>query len=271
MGFFLYFLERVWNLKVPNFQQMERDLFHQDKKEYKKAIVVGASSGMGKELTKILIKEGYNVGITGRREQLLKDLQNENPDRIFVRSFDIRDLSKTTKSIGELIRELGGLDLLVLSSGVGFLNDELDTVPEFQTIDTNVTAFTDIMTFAYRYFMKHPPGHLVGITSIAALRGNRTAPAYNASKAYQSNYLEGLYTKSKKQKAGIHVTNIQPGFVETDMAKGNKLFWAAPPEKAARQIYRAILRKKRKVIITRRWGIFALMLRMAPGWIYERF
>ena len=247
---------------------MVRDLFHQDQKEYKKAIVVGASSGMGKELTAILIRDGYNVGITGRREHLLNDMQGEYPERIFVRAFDIRDLSKTTKSIRELIRELGGLDLLVLSSGVGFLNEELDTEPAFRT---NVTAFTDIMTFTYRYFLKHPPGHLVGITSIAALRGNRAAPAYNASKAYQSNYLEGLFVKAKKDNTGISVTDVRPGFVSTDMAKGDKLFWAASPEKAARQIYRAIKRKKRKVIITRRWGLFALMLRIAPGWIYKRF
>jgi len=250
---------------------MERDLFHQDQVDYKKAIVVGASSGMGKELTRVLIRSGYNVGVTGRREHLLKDLQNEYPGRIFFRAFDIRDLSKTTKSIKELIRELGGLDLLVLSSGVGFLNEELDTEPEFQTIDTNVTAFTDIMTYTYRYFLKHPPGHLVGITSIAALRGNRSAPAYNASKAYQSNYLEGLYIRSKRDKARIHVTDVQPGFVSTDMAKGEKIFWASTPQKAARQIYRAIRRKKRKVIISRRWGLFALILKIAPGWIYRHF
>ena len=249
---------------------MERDLFHQDSKEYKRAIVIGASSGMGKELSRILVNNGYIVGITGRREQLLQDLQNENPGKIFFRSFDIRDLSKTTKSIQQLIKELGGLDLLVLSSGVGFLNEELDTEPEFQTIDTNITAFTDIMTFTYRYFLKNPPGHLVGISSIAALRGNRAAPAYNASKAYQSNYMEGLHIKSKNQKANITVTDIRPGFVSTDMAKGEKLFWAASPTKAAHQIYRAIRRKKKKVIITRRWGIFGLMLKIAPGWIYER-
>ena len=116
---------------------MERDLFHPDQKEYKKAIVVGASSGMGRELTRILVDAGFNVGVTGRREHLLKDLQNEYEDRIFFRAFDIRNLGKTTRSIGELIKDLGRLDLLVLSSGVGFLNEELDTEPEFQTIDTN--------------------------------------------------------------------------------------------------------------------------------------
>ena len=251
---------------------MELDLFHQEpQKDYKKAIVLGASSGMGKELVKILVAKGYNVGITGRREHLLKELQAAYAGRIFYKAFDIRDLSKTTKSIRELIRNLNGLDLLVLSSGVGFLNEELDTEPEFQTIYTNVTAFTDIMTFSFRYFQKHPPGHLVGLTSIAALRGNKSAPAYNASKAYQSNYLEGLRQKAKKEKLNITVTDIRPGFVATDMAKGEKLFWAASPEKAASQIYSAIRRKRKIAYISKRWGLLALLLKIAPRWMYDLF
>ena len=251
---------------------MEPDLFHQEStKQYKKAIVVGASSGMGKELVKILVEKGYNIGITGRRENLLKELKEAYPDRIFIKAFDIRDLSKTTRSIRELIKSLDGLDLLVLSSGVGFLNEELDTEPEFQTIDTNITAFTDIMTFTFRHFQKHPPGHLVGLTSIAALRGNKSAPAYNASKAYQSNYLEGLRQKSRNQKLKITVSDIRPGFVATDMAKGEKLFWAASPEKAAGQIYRAIRRKRKIAYISKRWGLFALMLKIAPRWMYDLF
>lgn len=251
---------------------MELDLFHQEPpRDYNKAIVLGASSGMGKELVKILVKNGYNVGITGRREHLLKELKAAFPGRIFYEAFDIRDLSKTTRSIGELIRSLNGLDLLVLCSGVGFLNEELDSEPEFQTIYTNVTAFTDIMTFTFRYFRKHPPGHLVGLTSIAAFRGNKSAPAYNASKAYQSNYLEGLRQKSINEKLKITVTDIRPGFVATDMAKGEKLFWAATPEKAAVQIFRAIRRKKHTAYITKRWGILALLMRMAPRWMYDMF
>lgn len=251
---------------------MEPDLFHQGPPiEYKKAIVVGASSGMGRELVKILVKKGYNIGITGRRENLLKELKAAHPGRIFYKAFDIRDLSKTTQSIKELIKNLDGLDLLVLSSGVGFLNEELDTEPEFQTIDTNVTAFTDIMTFTFRYFMKHPPGHIAGLTSIAALRGNKSAPAYNASKAYQSNYLEGLRHKSRKQKLKITVTDIRPGFVATDMAKGEKLFWAASPQKAAGQIYRAIRQKRKIVYVSNRWGLFALAMKIAPRWMYDLF
>lgn len=251
---------------------MQHDLFHQtQQKEYKKAIIVGASSGMGKELCRILVRKDYAVGITGRRENLLQELQSEMPERIYYRAFDIRDMSKTAKGLRELIRELGGLDLLVLSSGAGFINEELDPEPEFQTIYTNVTAFTDVMTFAYQYFKKHPPGHLVGITSIAALRGNPSAPAYNASKAYQSNYLEALRLKSLKSGIPVTITDIRPGFVNTDMARGDRLFWVASPEKAASLIYRAIKRKKRVAYISRRWRLFAFLLKLAPRRIYERF
>jgi short-subunit dehydrogenase len=251
---------------------MERNLFHQEQqKEYRKAIIVGASSGMGKELCRILIRNDYAVGITGRRENLLQELQAESPDRIHYRAFDVRDMSKTAKGLRELIRELGGLDLMVLSSGTGFLNEELDPEPEFQTIYTNVTAFTDIMTFSYRHFLKHPPGQLVAITSVGGIRGNPVAPAYNASKAYQSNYLEGLRMRTRKSGEQITITDIRPGFVQTDMARGDRQFWVASPAKAAALIYRAIRKKKRVAYITRRWRIFAFLLKLAPRRVYEKF
>ena len=249
---------------------MEPDLFHQEMPEYKKAIIIGASSGIGRELARILARNNYMVGITGRRENLLSELQRENPTQYVYRAFDIRDLSKTAKNLKELIKELGGLDLFIISSGIGYINLELDAEPEFQTIDTNVTAFTDLATFAFRYFSDHKGGHLVGITSIAAIRGNKSAPAYNASKAYQSNYLEGLRQKARSLRIPVYVTDIKPGFVATDMAKGDRLFWVASPEKAAQQIYRAIRHKKSQAYITKRWRFFALMLKIFPGWMYEK-
>jgi len=79
-----------------------------------------------------------------------------------------------------------------------------------------------------------------------------------------------LHMKTKKMKADIHVTDIQPGFVDTKMAKGNKLFWVAPPEKAAEQIFRAIGNKKWRVYITQRWWIIAKMMKWMPDFIYHR-
>jgi short-subunit dehydrogenase len=249
---------------------MERDLFNQEMPDYRKAIIIGASSGIGRELARILTRNNYMVGITGRRENLLIELQKENPTQYIYRAFDIRDLSKTAKNLHELVRELKGLDLFVVSSGVGYLNPELDAEPEFQTIDTNITAFTDLVTYAFRYFRDHKGGHIVGITSIGALRGNKSAPAYNASKAYQSNYLEGLRQKAKSQGVPVYITDIKPGYVATDMAKGDRLFWVASPEKAATQIYRAIRLKKRKAYVTKRWRLFAILLKFFPGTLYEK-
>jgi short-subunit dehydrogenase len=249
---------------------MERDLFNQVMPDYKKVIIIGASSGIGRELARILVKNNYMVGITGRRENLLIELQKENPAQFIYRAFDIRDLSKTAKNLRELVRELKGLDLFVVSSGVGYLNPELDAELEFRTIDTNITAFTDLVTYAFRYFRDHKGGHIVGITSIGALRGNKSAPAYNASKAYQSNYLEGLRQKAKSLNVPIYITDIKPGYVATDMAKGEGLFWVATPEKAANQIYRAIRLKKRKAYVTKRWRLFAILLKFFPGTLYEK-
>jgi short-subunit dehydrogenase len=95
------------------------------------------------------------------------------------------------------------------------------------------------------YFKKQGHGHLVNISSIAGLIGNGEAPSYNATKAFQINYLEGLRLNAYKSRVNIHVTDVRPGFVDTDMAKGDGLFWVAPVEKAAQQIFTAIKRKRK--------------------------
>jgi short-subunit dehydrogenase len=121
-----------------------------------------------------------------------------------------------------------------------------------------------------RYFIKQKSGHLVGISSIASIRGNEVAPAYAASKAFVSTYLEGMMRKTAKAHLPIAITDIQPGFVDTPMAKADKLFWVASPEKAARQIFSAILKKKEKAYITKRWVLVAWVLKLLPRYLYKR-
>lgn len=236
----------------------------------KKAIVIGATSGIGKELAKILSKEGYKVGISGRRNQLLEAIQSENPQAFEILQLDIVETETLQEKLDDLVGKLGGMDLLVISSGTGELNPLLDFNIEKMTIDTNITGFTFIADWAFRYFEKQNSGHLVGITSIAGLRGNRIAPSYNATKSYQINYLEGLRQKARKSKQNITITDIRPGFVATDMAKGEGQFWVATPEKAARQLFAAIRRKKRTAYITKRWGLIALVLKILPKRMYEK-
>ena len=234
-----------------------------------RAIIIGATSGIGKELAMLLVRDGFKVGITGRREILLNELHSLYPDQFTKKSFDISSADNSIELSG-LVRQLGGLDLLILSSGTGDLNEELDFEIEKKTILTNVIGFTEIIDWSYQYFQEQKYGHIVAISSIAGIKGGRNAPSYNATKAYQINYLEGIRQKAHKQKLSIYVTDIRPGFVDTDMAKGEGKFWVASKGKAAQQIYSLIKRKKPVGYITKRWKIFALMLKILPTWIHKR-
>lgn len=235
-----------------------------------KAIVIGATSGLGLEIAKLLSQNGYKVGIVGRRVELLNQLTKENPETFFPKQIDISNTSNSAESLSQLASDMGGVDLLILSSGTGEINEGLDFYIEKQTIDTNVLGFTAVVDWAFNFFTRQGYGHLVGITSIAGLRGNRSAPAYNATKAFQINYLEGLQQRAKKLKLPITVTDIRPGFVNTQMAKGDGLFWVASPQKAAKQILWAIRKNKRVVYITRRWALIAILLKVLPRFIYDR-
>ena len=236
----------------------------------KKAIIIGASSGIGKGLAKLLIENGYKVGITGRKAQLLDELKKTSPNSFIVKTFDITNTKISIEKLEELISELGGLDLLILSSGIGDLNETLDFEIERKVIEVNVTGFTNIIDWTFNYFEKQKFGHLVAITSVAGIRGNRQAPSYNATKSYQINYLEGLRQKSTKSKKPIFVTDIRPGLVDTAMAKGEGLFWVMPVEKVARQILKGINNKSKVVYVTKRWELIGRFLKILPRYIYDR-
>lgn len=236
----------------------------------KKAIIVGASSGIGRDLAKILAGKGYAVGLIARREALLRNIQGELPSKAYIKAIDICNRDDTQKGLTGLITEMGGVDLVIISTGIGFINPELDLDKELETVATNVQGFVTVANVAFRHFIRQGAGHLVGISSIAAIRGGAEAPAYNASKAFISNYLQGLRQKAVKSKLTITVTDIQPGFVDTDMAKGKGIFWMAPVQKAAAQIYRAIERKSPHAFVTRRWRLVAWMLKIMPDFLYHR-
>ncbi len=157
----------------------------------KKAIVIGASSGIGKELAKVLSQNEYIVGLTGRRTELLTNLQSELPNASFVKRIDVSQTSEAIRLLDGLITEMNGVDLVIISAGVGFINAELEWQKEEATLNVNVSGFAAMANVAAAHFLRQGCGHLVGISSIAALRGSGDTPAYNASKAFVSNYLEG--------------------------------------------------------------------------------
>jgi short-subunit dehydrogenase len=237
----------------------------------KKAIIIGATSGIGKSLCEILIQQGYVVGITGRRIDLLQSIQQQHPDAIYYQPLDVQDLSTLISKCDQLVSQLGGMDLLVISSGVGEINKELSFDVENNTIRTNVQGFTAVADWGMTYFKKQGFGHLVNISSVAGIRGNGDAPAYFASKAFQINYLEGMRLNASKAGLNIYVTDVRPGFVDTAMALGDGLFWVAPVEKAAKQIFSAIQRKKKVVYISKRWASIGYALKVIPYRILKWF
>lgn len=236
----------------------------------KTALIFGASSGIGKELANILVKENYHVIITGRRKELLEAIHAKNPTSFTIKVHDVTNLNSCDLLFDELKKQFPVIDLIIYSSGVGEPNYQLEWQKEEPTLQTNVMAATKIYGLAYNLCKTQGFGHLVGISSIASIRGNRHVPAYFASKAYQASYLESLWMKATRSKAAIYVTDIQPGFVATDMAIG-KTFWMASAEKAAKQIYTAVQQKKKKAFITKRWFLIAFVLKWLPSNILIKF
>ena len=235
----------------------------------KTAVVIGASSGIGKELAQLLVKDQYQVVITGRRQKLLEALKSQSPEHYFVFQQDVTDLERTVALFDYLKSDFESIDLIVYNSGIGSASFNLEWENEYPIINTNVVAALKVYGLAYNVFREQGYGHLVGVSSVASIRGNRHAPAYFASKAFQASYLESLYMKAKRSKAKIYVTDIQPGFVDTKMALG-KTFWMSSVEKATRQIYIAIKRKKKKAYITRRWRIIGTVLKFVPASIINK-
>jgi short-subunit dehydrogenase len=235
-----------------------------------KIIIIGATSGIGRELAKIYASKGFLVGVTGRRMKLLLSLQEEFPQNIFIECFDVTG-KENIPHLQSLIEKLNGLDILVYNSGYGESSKELAWEIENATTAVNVNGFVEIVCYGFNYLLNQGHGQMACTSSIASIRGNSMAPAYSAGKAFESIYMEGLYLKAKRLHKNIAVTDIQPGFVDTHLAKGERQFWVAPVKKAAAQIFNAIQKKKKRAYITKRWAIIAWLLKHIPGFIYNRF
>jgi short-subunit dehydrogenase len=236
----------------------------------KRVLIVGASSGIGRELASRYAARDYKVGITARRMDLLDELKKTYPHNVFVRSFDVA-AAGVVEHIRSLINELGGLDLLIYNAGYGEPSRYLDPSTEELTTRTNVNGFVTTVAFAFNYFVEQGYGQIALTSSVGALRGNSWAPSYSASKSFMSVYAEGLNLKANRLKKNIVITDIRPGFIDTKMAKGNGRFWVAPVNKATDQIIKAIDGKKRVAYVTKRWWLIAQLMKLVPYSLYKRF
>lgn len=235
----------------------------------KRAIIIGATSGIGEEVAKLLIQQGWHIGIAGRREEALEKLQAAAPGQIVIQRLDVTDADAPTL-LETLIRKLGGMDLFFLSSGIGSQNPELKPEIELNTARTNVEGFTRMVTAAFNHFKTQGGGHIAVISSIAGTKGLGIAPAYSATKRFQNTYIEALAQLSQMQHLNIHFTDIRPGFVATDLLKSGKFPMLMQANQVAKSIVRALNRKKRVIVIDGRYRVVVFFWRMIPRWLWER-
>ena len=236
----------------------------------KKAIIIGATSGMGLETAKLFHSKGWTIGAMGRREDRLNALANELKDRIFTKTVDITKEDAPLR-LKDLIAEMEGVDLVFHVSGIGKQNLALEPETELATVATNAMGFTRMVTAAFNYFASRGTGHIAVLSSIAGTKGLGAAPSYSATKRFQNTYIQCLAQQAKMRGLKISFTDIRPGFVDTDLlSDGNSYPLLMQTNVVASRIVKALERKERKLVIDWRYAILVFFWRLIPDFIWER-
>ncbi len=236
----------------------------------KRAVIIGATSGIGQEIASVLLAQGWRVGIAGRRYEALEAFRKLYPDRIEVQEIDVTKEDAPEK-LSRLIEQLGGMELFLLSSGIGHQNIDLIPEIEINTVRTNVEGFTRMVDAAFHYFAEQGGGHLAVISSIAGTKGLGVASAYSATKRFQNTYIDALEQLAYMQKLNLCFTDIRPGFVATNLLNDGKNYpMLMNPHKVAQIAVKALNRKKRVVVIDWRYRILVFFWKLIPDWLWKR-
>lgn len=236
----------------------------------KRAVIVGATSGIGREVAKCLLERGWILGVAGRREEALKTLQAIAPDRVSIQVLDVTD-EKASELLLQLIDRMGGMDLYFHSSGIGKQNRNLIPEIEIPIFETNVTGFGRMVIAAFQYFKRQGSGHIAVISSIAGTKGLGSSPAYSATKRFQNTYIEALSQLTKIEQLKIRFTDIRPGFVDTAILTDSHRYpMLMRPDKVAQKVVKALERQSQVVIIDWRYAILVFFWRMIPRWLWIR-
>jgi short-subunit dehydrogenase len=241
----------------------------------KRAIVIGASVGMGKELCKLLSTDGYIVGMTARRITLLEELQKEISSQTHIAYMDASQPDEAVKTLNLMIEQMGGLDLIIIAA-TGFWDcnfDDNNWKNSLPVLTVDVTGFFALARTALNFFEDQGYGHLVGFSSIDGIRGIADHPAYSASKAFCSRYLEAERNKYMQKNIPIFVTELCPGWINSkgdmDYTHMPHAYWVESLDDACHDIMEAIDNKTHVAYITKRWQQVAELLATIPTDLYN--
>lgn len=236
------------------------------------AIVMGATSGIGYEVALALARQGWRVGVAGRRADILKKMVEETAGIVAFEAIDVNE-PQAIDALHRLIGKMGGMRLYFHSSGIGYQNTALDADKELRTIETNCLGMARLVGEAFRYFEQHTEaeGQIAVISSIARTRGLGAAPAYSASKRFTSHYLESLcQLKHIKGLRHLHITDIRPGFVRTPLIEGSHFPMQLDARRVAASIVAAIRRRQSVVTINRLYRLLVFFWQLIPRRLWIR-
>jgi len=239
-------------------------------KKWSRALIVGASSGIGKALAEKLLAEGCSVAMVARRTEPMEETARKYPGKVSVYQHDVKEYERTPALFQQIASDLGGLDVVIYASGVLPEVDihEFNFEKDRETFEVNVLGAFAWLDEAAKRFERTKSGMIVGISSIAGERGRRENPPYYASKAAFSTYLESL--RNRLTKYGVKVVTIKPGFVDTPMIAGKKLPLVISVDRAADLILRAMRRGANTAYVPSRWRLMSIMLHLMPSFIFRR-
>lgn len=247
-------------------------------KPRRRAVIVGASSGIGASLARKLAQEGYTVALLARREKQLKALCEEinkacGETRAHYYVHDVTNYPAIPSLLQQILNDLGGLDLFVYNTGIqNFVRlDEFNFEADRQMFEINTLGAVAWLDPVSAMFQSLKAGHIVGISSVAGDRGRVGAPVYNASKAALTTYLEAL--RNRLTRHGVTVLTVKPGFVETEILKAagaKRTFWVISPDQAAAGIWSAIKGRKQTVYVPGQWALLMLVIRHIPSFIFRK-
>jgi short-subunit dehydrogenase len=242
----------------------------------KKCLVIGASSGIGAELSRQLAGHGCPVALVSRREIELHALSadiNRIAGRELAKYYlaDVTDFAAAPIAIQQIIDDLGGLDVVIYSSGImprlGL--EEYSTDKDISIVEVNFLGAIAWLNPIAERFTKTKSGVIVGIGSVAGDRGRRGAPVYNASKAALETYLEAL--RNRLGQYGVQVTTIKPGFIHTPMTEGLKIpIPGGSPQKTASDIITAVENGAVVAYTPGFWRWIMLFIKLLPSAIMQK-
>lgn len=239
----------------------------------RKIVVIGASSGIGRQVALDFARGGWRVGIAARSEERLKEVKSQYPDRIAYSVIDVTDEDAPRRFL-DLIEMIDGMDVLLMAAGVGWLNPQLDGDIDTRTVAVNCDGFVRIIDAAYNYYKSTASaerGHIAAITSVAGTKGIGIAASYSASKRFQSTYIDALEQLARQEGVNVDFTDLRPGFIDTPLLNGNNDFpMTMSLSYAVPLVERALLRRRRVAYIDLRWAVVAALWRALPGPLWRR-